>query len=202
MLKFLTPISLVAALAAAPLFAQETGTSTESEEPSAAGDLDLGQPVDEALQPGQQYLKEKHGDWDLTCVNLGTDQQDPCSILQILNGPSGTPMAEVSLFRLPEGGQAVAAANVIVPLETLLPEALTISVDGAPGKRYQYSFCDPVGCIARVGLTQADLDAFRKGNSATFSLRPAPAPDQLIELSLSLKGFTAGFNALPEIQGQ
>ena len=94
----------------------------------------------------------------------------------------------------------VAGATIIVPLETLLPAALTISVDGAPGKRYNYSFCNPLGCVAQIGLTQADIDTFKGGSEATLALRPAPAPDQLVEMKMSLKGFTAGYNVVDVVQ--
>ena len=207
MFKSLPPLTLAAMLAlAAPLAAQENTTVAEgSEEPqsetTAEGStadqvLDLGEPVDAGPQLGDRYSKEKHGDWDLACVKTEA-KTDPCSLLQILTDDNGNPMAEFSLFRIgDQGGQAVAAATVIVPLETLLPAALTISVDGAPGKRYNYSFCSPLGCVAQIGLTASDIDSLKKGNAATLSLRPAPAPDQLIEMKLSLKGFTAGFNVV------
>ena len=85
---------------------------------------------------------------------------------------------------------------MVVPLETLLPAQLTISIDGAPGKRYNYSFCNPIGCVAQIGLTEADIAAFKKGKIAQISLRPAPAPDQVVTLDMSLKGFTAGYNVV------
>ncbi|MEO3476732.1 invasion associated locus B family protein [Phaeobacter sp. CAU 1743] len=199
MIKSLTPIALAAMIATtAPLHAQETQNSgAEAAAPSADQMLDLGQPVDDGTPAiGDRYAKETHGDWDLACIKTETET-DPCSLLQILTAPDGNPMAEVSLFRIDQtGGQAVAGATVIVPLETLLPAALTISVDGAPSKRYNYSFCNPLGCVAQVGFTQGDIDAFKKGTEATLSLRPAPAPDQLIELKMSLKGFTAGYNVV------
>ena len=111
-------------------------------------------------------------------------------------------MAEISLFRLEGGGQAVAGASVIVPLETLLPAQLTIAVDGAPGKRYNYSFCNPIGCVAQIGLTAEDVAAFKKGTEATVALVPAPAPDQVVKLKLSLKGFTAGYDTVDVVQNQ
>lgn len=210
MFKSLTPLSLAAMMALAmPLTAQETnadaetvGTETAESDTTTATDqgLDLGVPVDAGPKLGDRYSKEQHGDWDLACVRTETDT-DPCSLLQILTDSNGNPMAEVSMFRLgDQGGQAVAAATVIVPLETLLPAALTISVDGAPGKRYNYSFCSPLGCIAQIGLTASDIDAFKKGTVATLSLRPAPAPDQIIEMEMSLKGFTAGFNVVDVVE--
>jgi hypothetical protein len=33
-----------------------------------------------------------------------------------------------------------------------------------------------------------------------MSLRPAPAPDQLVEMKMSLKGFTAGYNVVDVVQ--
>lgn len=210
MIKSLTPMTLAALMAVtSTLSAQESGTAATdtAEQPAQSTEqspdqlLDLGQPVDGGTPGlGDRYAKETHGDWDLACVKTEADT-DPCSLLQILTDPNGNPMAEVSLFRIDQpGGQAVAGATIIVPLETLLPAALTISVDGAPGKRYNYSFCNPLGCIAQIGLTQADIDAFKKGTEATLSLRPAPAPDQLVEMKMSLKGFTAGYNIVDVVK--
>lgn len=198
MFKLLTPIAIAAMIAtAAPLSAQETGETEDTTQGQSGADqvLDLGQPVSDGPKLGERYAKDRHGDWDLACIKTEAEE-DPCSLLQILADSSGNPIAEFSLFRLAEGGQAVAGATIIVPLETLLPAQLTISVDGAPGKRYQYSFCSPIGCVAQIGLTDADIQAFKKGNEAKLTLRPAPAPDQTVELPLSLKGFTAGFDVV------
>lgn len=218
MLKTLTPITLAAVLAlAAPLSAQETAAEAPSgqteaetaqdpakkaEEADSSADnlLDLGQPVAEEPQLGQRYSKEKHGDWDLACVRTEAET-DPCSLLQIMKDAEGNSIAEFSMFRIDQpGGQAVAGATVIVPLETLLPAALTISVDGSQGKRYNYSFCNQMGCIAQIGLTQSDIDAFKKGNEAVLSLRPAPAPDQVVKMTLSLSGFTAGYDVVDVVK--
>ncbi|AHD09561.1 invasion associated locus B family protein [Phaeobacter gallaeciensis] len=212
MIKSLTPMTLAALMALPlPLMAQDTAGAAETEEsqpaaeatteaPKADDVLDLGQPVQDGPQLGQRYSKETHGDWDLACVKT-EGESDPCSLLQIMTDTSGNPMAEFSMFRIKqEGSQAVAGATVIVPLETLLPAALTISIDGAPGKRYNYSFCNPMGCVAQIGLTETDISAFKKGKKATLSLRPAPAPDQVINMELSLSGFTAGYNVVDVVE--
>ncbi|MBQ4806933.1 invasion associated locus B family protein [Phaeobacter sp. HS012] len=212
MIKSLTPMTLAALMALPlPVMAQDTAGAAETEEsqpaaeatteaPKADDVLDLGQPVQDGPQLGQRYSKETHGDWDLACVK-SEEESDPCSLLQIMTDTSGNPMAEFSMFRInQEGSQAVAGATVIVPLETLLPAALTISIDGAPGKRYNYSFCNPMGCVAQIGLTETDISAFKKGKKATLSLRPAPAPDQVINMELSLSGFTAGYNVVDVVK--
>lgn len=202
MFRQLAPLSFVALLAlGAPVQAQDDTTTDEAaqtpaaEAPADENPLDMGQPVVDGPQLGARYSKAKFGDWDLACIRTEAEV-DPCSLLQILKDDQGNAVAEMSLFRLEAGGQAVAGATIIVPLETLLPAQLTISVDGAPGKRYNYSFCNPIGCVAQIGLTQADIDAFRKGSNATVSLVPAPAPDQVVSLPMSLSGFTAGYAAV------
>ena len=213
MFKSLTPMTLAVLLTAAvPAFAQETTppaaeaettqaeTSPNDAPASDAPSLDLGQPVANEPRLGERYAKETHGDWDLACVKTEAEQ-DPCSLLQIVLDEQNNPMAEMSLFRLEqEGSPAVAGATVIVPLETLLPGGLTISVDGAPAKRYGYSFCNPLGCVSQIGLTQEDIDAYRRGSEAIMTLRPAPAPDQVITMKLSLKGFTAGYKVVDVVK--
>ena len=89
---------------------------------------------------------------------------------------------------------------MIVPLETLLPAQLTIAVDDNLGKRYNYTFCNQIGCVAQIGLTEADITSLKKGSSAKITIRPAPAPDQAINLTLSLKGFTAGYDIVDVVK--
>lgn len=204
MLKTLTSLSVLALVAlTAPAIAQDSGAQQPAADQAATADklLDMGQPTDGSPKLGERYSKEKIGDWDLACIKTETEQ-DPCSLLQILHDDKNNPMAEFSMFRIEGNSQAVAGATVIVPLETLLPAQLSISVDGAPGKRYNYSFCNPYGCVAQIGLTQADIDAFKGGKEASLSLVPAPAPDQVVTLKLSLKGFTAGYDKVDVVKNQ
>ncbi|MCE8007796.1 invasion associated locus B family protein [Aestuariivita sp.] len=195
MLKHLIPLSTITLLAlAAPLAAQDT-TEQDTSDSGAAAQLDLGQPVGDGPQLGERYSKEQFGDWDLACIKTNAEE-DPCSMLQVLSDDQGNPTAEVSIFRLEGGGQAVAGGTIVVPLETLLTAQVTVAVDGGSGKRYNFSFCNPLGCIAQVGFTEEDITAFRRGNAATLTIVPAPAPDQLVQLPMSLTGFTAAYDAV------
>lgn len=201
----LLPLLLAAGLAAAgAAFAQSgteagagTETGTDSETGSDAGGLSTGEPVAAGGEGGRTYVAEEHGDWQLRCIR--TDEgPDPCQLYQLLFDGNGTSVAEINVFTVPEGGQAEAGANIVTPLETLLTQQLTIAVDGGPGKRYPFSFCTQIGCIARIGLTGDDLASFRRGTQAAMRIVPAAAPDQNVILTLSLSGFTAGFAALQE----
>lgn len=193
----ITRISAFSALAALTLtgaaFAQET--TTEDAKPVAPIETDLNMGEDASTpQVGQTYVRETEQDWEIQCVRVEEGNEEPCQMYQLMQDDEGNPVAEVSIFRLPSGGQAVAGATVIVPLETSLQAQLRISVDGAQGKRYPYSFCNPVGCFARIGLTESDVNSFKRGAKATVTIIPFLAPDQKVELDMSLKGFTASYD--------
>lgn len=208
--RLLSTLPLVALLGlGTALHAQDdTGADaqTTAEEPAPAETDDSGQNIqtdaeeaENLLDMGRQpqedptYIKEEYGDWQLKCFRSEAEE-DPCQMYQLLTEEAGNPVAEFSLFRLPEGSQAVAGATIVVPLGTLLTEELRISVDGGPAKTYTYSFCSMVGCFARIGLTQDDIDAFKAGVEANLQLVPAQAPDQTLNIKASLSGFTAAFD--------
>lgn len=195
---------LVALAAASPISAQETAapetTDTEAAQPEAAETETAPAETTEATPAadgvGETYVAESFDAWQLRCVRTD-DGSDPCQLYQLLKD-KGTdkPIAEITIVALPEGGDAAAGATVITPLETLLTQQLNISVDGGPTKRYPFTFCAEVGCVARVGFTAAEVDGFRKGSKATIIVVPVADPSRTVDIEVSLKGFTAGFEAV------
>ena len=121
-------------------------------------------PAEEDLT-GQPYERETFGDWSLRCVRAA-EGPDPCQLYQLLLDAEGNAVAEISMFPLPEGGEAVAGATIVAPLETLLTEELTLSVDGAAARVYPFTFCTAAGCVARVGFTAEEVQQFRNGVAA------------------------------------
>jgi invasion protein IalB len=199
MTKFSTVLTLCAALAVvapAAAFAQTTAPETE-EAPKPAttveDQLSLGEDADKNPELGKPFTRETIGAWEMRCIKVEEGEEEPCQMYQLMDDGQGAPVAEVSLFRLPPGGKAVAGATIIVPLETALPQQLTVSIDGGKARRYPYAFCNPVGCYIRLGLTADDVAAFKRGNEAQMTIVPALAPDQKVVLTLSLEGFTASF---------
>lgn len=193
--------SLVLALGLSSLvgfaaFAQEApaadAAQTEAAPAPDAG-LSMGQPP--ADGPGSTYVKETFDDWELRCVRVA-EGAEPCQLYQLLKDEQGTSVAEVALFSLPEGGEAAAGATIIAPLETLLTAGLRIGVDDAQPKAYPFTFCSRAGCVARVGFTAEEVEGFKKGGKATLTIVPAVAPDKTVALNVSLKGFTAGYDAV------
>ncbi|MCX7559791.1 invasion associated locus B family protein [Sulfitobacter sp. F26204] len=211
MSKFFTALPLCAALALmapqngiAQTATSETATTQEAEPQSGAAtqvqdQLSLGEDATKDPELGKPYTQEVIGAWEMRCIKTEAEN-DPCQMYQLLDDGQGAPVAEISLFRLPKGGKAEAGATVVVPLETSLPQQLTIAVDGGKARRYPYAFCNPVGCYARLGLTPADVQAFKRGKAAEITIIPALAPDQQVKLSLSLEGFTASYNKVSVIE--
>lgn len=195
MRSILTPLFAAALLVQASFaFAQEATDETTPAETAPADDgLALGEPV--GPQPGEPYIRETFDDWALRCIKAPEGERDPCNLYQLLMNETGLAVAEFNFFRLPEGGRAAAGANVVVPLETLLTQQLTMSVDGANTRRYPFTFCNAAGCVARIGFTPEEVDQLKRGAQATLRLVPAAAPTEQVVLTLSLKGFTAGYES-------
>ena len=178
-----TGLAIVAmALAPSLVMAQATGSAEA---------LPTGQtPV------GTTYVAETHGDLEIRCIRAEEGQPEPCQLYQLMRDANGGAVAEFNIFDIPDEGQLVAGATIVTPLETLLTPGIRLRVDEGNWSEYPFAFCQTIGCFARLGLTEEDLTALRRGSRATVSLVPLPAPDQLVQIAASLSGFTAGFAAL------
>lgn len=182
------PLSLAFALALS------TAASAQETTDPATG-LDLGQPA-QATQAPQPYVKETFGDWQLRCLP-NPEGEEPCQLYQLLMDGEGNQVAEVSFFRLPEGSRAALGANIVAPLETLLTQGLVIGVDEAEPRRFAFTFCNPGGCVARIGFSEEEVAQLKGGGVASMTLVPVGAADAPVILNMSLSGITAGIDALP-----
>jgi len=183
---------IFAALAMPAAILAQDATDTS---PTTESGLSLGQELVDGSAIGATYVREKYGDWEMRCVRT-EEEKDPCQLYQLMRDTNDNPVAEISLFELPVGQEAVAGATVAAPLETLLTEQLTLSIDEGSTKRYPFSYCGPQGCYARIGLTEQDIAGFQNGATATLIIVPVAAPTQRIGLKLSLIGFTKGYEAV------
>ncbi|MBE2276525.1 MAG: invasion associated locus B family protein [Rhodobacteraceae bacterium] len=201
---------LIALGTALPALAQEAttppaeGTVAPADDAAVPGtDLSMGvevAPADltaETAEPGQTYTAGAFEAWSQRCVKSGNGS-DPCQLYMLLRDSDGNSVAELSVFNMPEGapGPAVGGATVIAPLETLLTAGLQLIVDGNKPRAYPFTVCTQIGCVARLGFTAEEVAMLKKGNEAKITIVPFVAPDQPVELTASLKGFTAGYDAV------
>ena len=161
-----------------------------------ASGLSLGKPLETLRKPGEIYLAGNKGDWNVRCITGNPGEADRCEIQQLLLLNENTPIADISIFKLPDDEVAIAAANVMVPLETLLTKKFRFAFSEDSVKEFPYSFCNKNGCLVRMGLLKEDVEAMKKGSSSEISITHISDPNSSIKLGLSLKGFTAAFEII------
>jgi invasion protein IalB len=194
-----TALALILALASAPLMAQTTEEPAAAEDPAPAApadDLAMGQEVG-GDGVGSTYTSATFEAFEQRCVRTEAGV-DPYQLYTLLKDKDGNSVAEFTMFNLPKGAEspAVAGATFIAPLETLLTAGLTLQIDGGKGKIYPFTFCTQIGCVARIGFTAEEVEGMKKGGVALLTIVPFVAPDEKVELSMPLKGFTAGLDAV------
>ncbi len=139
-------------------------------------------------------------DWTARCNSAENSAQQSCVLEQIVFSRDGErPMLRAAAGFLQENqGQPVPAVLITVPLMVALQDGLAVSVDKKGAFVAPYHHCNPEGCVAGLPLDDKVLNAFRKGNDATIRL--IAVNGEVMDLNLSLRGFTAGYNALPRLQ--
>ncbi len=193
---------LIAGLAALLLSAQLAGAQ-ETAAPAVDPTLSMGTnptaapalKTEAEAEVGDLYLAASFDEWQQRCVK-SADGSDPCRLYQLLKTADGNPTVEISIFNLPAGGPAAAGAAVLVPLDTLLSANLSVGVDANKPMIYPYTVCGTDGCIARIGFSADQIAQMKGGGEGILMLVPAGAPTQQVTVKMSLKGFTAGFDAV------
>ncbi len=160
--------------------------------PAPASDAAAPSTGDPAADEPREIVRDTFGDWQVRCSTLN----DECFMYQLALDEQKNPVAEVSLLKLPQGGEAVAGATVVSPLGTLLTTGVALQVDSNQAHQYPFNWCSQVGCFARFGIAQDTINSLKRGKAGKLALVSVAAPNRPITLNLSLSGFTAAFDSL------
>ena len=144
-------------------------------------------------QKTEPYIKERFENWTLKCIK-SVNSVERCEANQIIFNQKKQPVAEISIIKLPKGQVAAAAATIIVPLETILSEGLVLAIQELEPKKYQFKFCNSLGCYSQIGLTEDEVEALKKKEEASIFLKHISSGDQQIVIPISLDGFTKTFS--------
>jgi len=191
-------LALVVALASTTSLCAQTTEAVPADSPEISpGGLVLGTEVASGDKIGDTYTVATFEAWEQRCIRTESGI-DPCQLYLLVKDADGNATAEFSIFGLPvtEANPAAAGATFIAPLETLLTTGLMLQIDDKPAKGYPFTFCTQIGCIARLGFTTEELDALKSGSEAKAVIVPFVAPTEKVELAISLKGLTAGLEAV------
>ena len=164
-----------------------TGNAEEADNLSI-NDAMAGEP--QKIQP---YIKETIKDWNLKCV-APQNSIERCEANQIIFNDKKQPVAEISIFKLSDNQVAEAAATVIVPLETILSEGLILAIQDLEPKKYQFKFCNSLGCYSQIGLTKEEVEALKNKERASIYLKHISSGDQQVIIPISLVGFMKTFS--------
>lgn len=172
--------------------APAAGTTAPDATPADAAETAA---ADGEPQIGQYYVKSTSNDWTTRCIRTN-QSKDPCELYQLMKDEQGNSVAELTLIPL-TNGEVAAGATLVAPLETDLIQGLGFGIDNGEPRGYPFSFCAPVGCVSRLGFTEAELGALKRGGAATVSLSPFGSDaEEPVKLRLSLAGFTKAFDEL------
>ncbi len=132
--------------------------------------------------------------WQVTCQQT-KDHTNHCAMSQQgIDRKSGRQIYQVTIS-FPKG-KAQPQLNVLVPLGVSLRAGATIEVKKNAGSPFKmpYRYCIAAGCLAKMGMNQKILDAFRHGHKADLRIQSLNKKE--VVLPLSLKGYSKAFNKL------
>ena len=155
--------------------------------------------IDDAMavetQKPQPYIKETNKDWNLKCI-APKNSIERCEANQIIVNDKKQPVAEISIFKLSDNQVAEAAATIIVPLETILSEGLILAIQDLEPKKYQFKFCNHLGCYSQIGLIKEEVEALKNKERASIYLKHISSGDQQVIIPISLDGFMKTFSGV------
>ena len=172
------------------LFSTVCISSLKAEE---ADSLSIDDTIMSKPQKTEPYIKERFENWSLKCIKP-VNSIERCEANQIIFNQKQQPVAEISIIKLPKGQVAAAAATIIVPLETILSEGLVLAIQELEPKKYQFKFCNSLGCYSQIGLTDDEVEALKRKEKASIFLKHISSGDQQIVIPMSLDGFRKTFS--------
>ena len=185
-------ISVLTSIVFCILFSIFCISSLKAEE---ADSLSIDDTIMSKPQKTEPYIKERFENWSLKCIKP-VNSIERCEANQIIFNQKQQPVAEISIIKLPKGQVAAAAATIIVPLETILSEGLVLAIQELEPKKYQFKFCNSLGCYSQIGLTDDEVEALKRKEKASIFLKHISSGDQQIVIPMSLDGFTKTFSSV------
>jgi invasion protein IalB len=151
-------------------------------------------------------VAEVFNDWELRCITAAEEgQPERCEMFQLLLDEQDNPVAVFRLsVPLVETEDVVAAAIIVTPLETLLTPGIRVRIDDSEPVGIPFTLCEETGCLARIPLSQENVEAFKAGGDTLLDIFALARSDLgeiggvPVALSASLRGFTAAYDAMQE----
>ena len=142
------------------------------------------------------YAKPEHGkkfkDWTVACEKLPTSGEEICNIVQNVTNDSDKVVMQIAIGYRPKSEEV--QALITLPLGVVLQPGIELTAGTAKPFRVPYSVCVQHGCVAITKLSDEVIKGMQAGSKG--SVKFAAARQQVVEIPVSLSGFTAAFKSL------
>ena len=143
-------------------------------------------------QQAQNVERTQHADWTRECGAPAGTNQRLCVLSQVVKDQQGKPIVAAQVVKPPNGQPAI--LRFLAPLGIWLRPGVEMNIDGGSRTKLEYEICNEQSCMAQMQLSQGLVNAMKRGSAANITLRSIRR--QKLDLKVSLRGFTAGYNAL------
>ena len=135
---------------------------------------------------------KKFKDWTVVCEKLPKTGKEVCNIFQNVTNEKKKVVLQVAIGYLP--GMDKPQVLLTLPLGVLLEAGMEFKAGSAKAVRLPFKVCVAKGCVAMSILDDATIKGLKTGSKG--GVKFAVAKDKVIEIPVSLSGFTAAFNSL------
>ncbi len=150
----------------------------------------------ERLSP--EIWLEKFQDWTYRCVSSAQTAKPACELSQSVQIEQDGQFIEVLNFALSpaedKAGNVAWALIVLTPQDVHLPSDFGLSFGGGNPILTRYRNCNQLGCWVVIPANDQVLSGLKRALDGAGHMRLLDG--QVVKVVFSLRGFTAGFNAL------
>jgi invasion protein IalB len=127
--------------------------------------------------------------WSIACLPNQAGQSECLMFQDIIADGTDQSIMRVTVVKTPRS-----VLIVTTPLGVILPQGLILAIDQQEASRMQYQICIEPGCRAQIELAPELVQRLKSGVGATVTI--VGPNGQPIAVPVSLKGFTAAYDAL------
>jgi invasion protein IalB len=142
----------------------------------------------------QGVVKAQFGDWQMSCDTPPGASFEQCALIQNVTAEDQANVG-LSVIVLKTADKQARLLRVLAPLGVLLPNGLSLKIDGKDIGRVAFVRCLPNGCVAEVVLDDELIGKLTNGKDALFVV--FRTPEEGVGIPVSLNGFGDGFAQLP-----
>jgi invasion protein IalB len=190
-----------AALAAAPVVAQQGQPRPPQGGQAPAGQQRPGQPAQPAQPAANTAAVQLKGDpnqqnWTKVCGRDPATQRETCYTTRDFVAENDTPVLAVAVYETKaEGNKVDRQVRYLLPLTFLLQPGVRSSIDGGQPIPGRYTICVQNGCFAEFIANDNQFKALKGGKNLTIQVQNQAARE--VSFVLPLDGFATGIDGAP-----